>query len=254
MRRRAGLVLSGAMLFVMAALGNSRVEAQSRCADCHFANPGSTPGNHLSEYDLSAHGRAQIGCERCHGGDPTTFEPSLAHREILNSRNPASPLRRENLPRTCGTCHTGPFVAFQKSRHYELLRSGSQDAPVCTTCHGEVASNLLSPRGLQSQCASCHGEGKRAPRTDYPPEGRMMLEGIRDARALLKEARNFIGRVKDPARRTALEQAAQQAEVPLVEATNAGHAFVYDDLEERLSVARQRIADLFERLANPQSR
>jgi hypothetical protein len=39
--------------------------------------------------------------------------------------------------------------------------------------------------------------------------------------------------------------------VPLTQATQAGHAFVYDDLEERLNTARRRLGALFEELANP---
>jgi ABC-type phosphate transport system auxiliary subunit len=78
-----------------------------------------------------------------------------------------------------------------------------------------------------------------------------MLEGIRDARAMLKEARSLVERVKDQPRRARLEQAAQQIDVPLTEATQAGHAFVYDDLEERLGTARRRLAALLEELANP---
>ena len=78
-----------------------------------------------------------------------------------------------------------------------------------------------------------------------------MLEGVRDARAMLKEARSLISRVKDQPRRVRLEQAAQQIDVPLTQATEAGHAFVYDALEERLDTARRRLTALFEELANP---
>lgn len=66
--------------------------------------------------------------------------------------------------------------------------------------------------------------------------------------------RSAIARVKDSTRRASLEQAAQQAEVPIIEATQAGHAFVYDQLEERLVTARARLAALFERIANPDAR
>jgi hypothetical protein len=223
----------------------------SRCADCHFANPGSVSSRHLSDYDHSAHNRNNVGCEACHGGDAKTFEPALAHQGILASRNPASPVRAWNLPITCGKCHTGPFVAFQKSKHYALLRGGDTNVPTCTTCHGEAGAEVLSAKGLEGQCASCHGAGKRAPRTDYPPEGRMMVEGLRESRELLRSARSFIARIKDTTRRTNLEAAAQQAEVPLIEATNAGHMFVYDQLQERLATARQRLASLWEALSNP---
>ena len=62
-----GLAVFVAGLFVAT---EGRAQSQSRCADCHFANPGSVSANHLSEWDLSGHGRKNVGCETCHGGDP----------------------------------------------------------------------------------------------------------------------------------------------------------------------------------------
>ena len=211
--RSLSMVLLAGVLIV-AAPGAGEAQ-QSRCADCRFSRPDAPGERHLSDWDLSAHGRAGVGCE---------------------------------------TCHAGSFVAFQKSRHYALVRGGSREAPTCVTCHGEVAARLLSPKSFKNTCTNCHGAGKPAQDTDHPPEGRMKLEGIRDARAMLKEARSVIGRVADPQRRAALEADAQQAEVPLVEATNAGHAFVFEGLQERLGVARERIAALYTRLINPPQR
>ena len=151
-----------------------------------------------------------VGCETCHGGDPRSFEPFVAHKDILARTNPASPVHPTNLPKTCGTCHTGPLVAFQRSKHYELLRAGNKNGPTCTTCHGEAAGNRLSPKALEGQCATCHGAGKIAPPPEFPARARLADEGLREARALLKDARHAIARVKDTARRASLEQAAQQ--------------------------------------------
>lgn len=248
------LVILASMMVLCAVVSTSAQAQQSRCADCHFANMQPSFSHHVNEWDLSAHGRANVGCERCHGGDATTFEQTQAHRGIVAPTNPTSPLARANVPATCGTCHVGPFVAFQKSRHYELLRAGNRDVPLCLTCHGDAGSNLLSPKALENQCASCHGAGKANARPEYPANGRLMLQGIRDARAMLKEARGMIGRVNDRTRRARLEQAAQQVDVPLTQATEAGHAFVYDDLQDRLDTARRRLAALFNDLANPQGR
>jgi hypothetical protein len=78
-----------------------------------------------------------------------------------------------------------------------------------------------------------------------------MLEGVREVRAMLEQAMSQIGRVKDQPRRAQLEQAAEQVEFTLTEATQAGHAFVYDKLEERLNAARRRLAALFDELAIP---
>lgn len=250
------LVLTAILFAAVLALGSGQAAAQgqSRCADCHFANPGSVSDSHLSDWDLSGHGRKAVGCERCHGGDPRSFEPFIAHQDILARTNPASPVHRTNLPKTCGTCHTGPLVAFQRSKHFALLRAGNKHGPTCTTCHGEVAGVRLSPKALESQCASCHGAGKIAPHPEFPARGKLAVEGLRETRALLKDVRNAISRVKDPARRKSLEDAAQQAEVPIIEATQAGHAFVFDQLDERLATARARLTVLFERVSNPDVR
>ncbi len=239
---------------IVFASGDAVAQSRSRCADCHFANPGSVSASHLSDWDLSAHGRKSVGCETCHGGDPRSFEPFVAHQNILARPNPASPVHRTNLPKTCGTCHTGPLVAFQRSKHYEMLRAGDRNVATCTTCHGDVAGVKLSPRALESQCASCHGAGKIAPHPEFPARGRLAVEGLRETRALLKDVRAAIARVKDPVRRKVLEDAAQQAEVPIIEATQAGHAFVYDQLEERLATARGRLSALFDRVSNPDAR
>lgn len=55
---------------------------RSNCADCHVANVYTAPAsNHLDEWSRSPHGRNSVGCERCHGGDPGTFERLQAHRD-----------------------------------------------------------------------------------------------------------------------------------------------------------------------------
>jgi hypothetical protein len=242
---------------LLAAAPASAAAQTSRCADCHFANVGASgaqmstfAARHLEEWDHSPHARANVGCEKCHGGDATTFESFRAHQGLLNSRNPASPINRANLPRTCGTCHTGPFVSFQKSRHYELLRAGNGDVPTCTTCHGEVGAHLLSPKALQSRCSTCHGATGIAPNTDRPADAQLLLTDVTAVRDSLDEARGLIGRVRDANRKAELEEQYRQAEVPLIEAVQAGHEFVYDNLRDRLSLARTRTDALLERLAN----
>jgi hypothetical protein len=238
------MMLMGGCLLLLPGAAAGQL-APSRCADCHFANPDAPGERHLREWERSAHGHENVGCDRCHGGDPTTFERLPAHLGILMARNPASPVHRDNLPATCGRCHTGPYVAFQKSRHFELLRAGDTFGPTCSTCHGEVAAELLSPRGIAAQCSRCHGEGKVVARPEYPARARLMLEGIHEVRTQLSAARRLINDVKDQARREQLMYQYQQAEVPLIEATNAGHEFVYTNLEERLDLARRRTAALY---------
>jgi hypothetical protein len=232
-----------AALLLAGAVGVPAAEAQiprSTCADCHYARPEAPAQDHLFNWDRSPHGANNIGCERCHGGDATTFEALAAHRTILDSGNPKSPVHRRNLPTTCGGCHVGPFVAFQDSRHYQLLEEGRQHGPTCSTCHDAVAGRLLSPRGLESRCASCHGPDEIAPRAARARNARELYERIAAIRAEVKLADRLTKSIADPARRAQLATMREQVDIVLTRAINAGHRFVYDELQQYTDLAQQR--------------
>lgn len=248
---RWSCLIVAALVWCVPAREAGAQQPPSRCADCHFARPDAPAAEHLSAWDRSAHSRANVGCEKCHGGDATTFESGLAHRGILNSANPASPVNRRNLSATCGTCHAGPFVAFQKSQHYALLQKDDPRVPVCSTCHGDAGQTRPSARALETQCAQCHGPNKIAPRPERAEAARTLYDMVHETRDVMKSTRAMINRVAAGPRRSQLDQAYQQADVALTEATQSGHQFVFDDLKERLSVARQRLEALLGLLANP---
>ncbi len=86
---------------------------------------------------------------------------------------------------------------------------------------------------------------------EFPAQGRALLESVREIRTLLDEAAPLIRRVNDQNRRQSLQEEYQQAEVPLIEAVNAGHSFSFSALQERREVARRRAEALIEKLANP---
>jgi hypothetical protein len=251
MRRSRVAACGGGLIVCLLGAGTSLQSQQSRCADCHFASSNPPAADHLSDWDRSAHSRNNVGCEKCHGGDATTFEALLAHRTLLHSTNPASPVNRRNLPTTCGVCHAGPFVAFQKSHHFALLEKGDLNVPVCSTCHGPTGFRRPSARTLESQCAHCHGPNRVAPRPGRAEAARTLYDVLHDSRDSLRTARSLVSRVADPARRKALEAMSQQVEVPLIQAVQSGHEFMYDELKARLSVARQRLDALFIQLTNP---
>jgi len=227
------------------------VSQQSRCADCHFAQAEPPEPFHLADWDHSAHSQNNVGCEACHGGDASTFESLQAHRDVLDSLNPASPVNRRNLSATCGGCHTSSFAAFQKSQHYALLQKGDPRTPICSTCHGAAGSFRPSARALESECAQCHGPNRIAPRPETAEAARTLYDALHESRDLMRTVRSLINRVSAGPRRDQLDDAYQQADVPLIQAVQAGHEFVYQGLKERLSVARQRIEALLGELANP---
>ena len=141
-------------------------------------------------------------------------------------------------------------MAFQDSRHYQLLQSGDDRGPTCSTCHGETDGRLLSPKALASQCNQCHGPGEQAPRAERARQVREQYEGLTVVREQMKLAQSLIKRVTDKKRRAEYDEALNQAQVPLTRAVNAGHKFVYDDLKEYLGVAQKRVEALLNRLAN----
>jgi len=159
-------------------------------------------------------------------------------------------VNRRNLPRTCGACHVGPFVAFQDSRHGQLLQEQNENGPTCSTCHGEVDGRLLSAKALAAACNQCHGAGDVAPRSERARQVREQYEDLTAVRDQMKLAQTLIKRVNDKSRRASLTEAYRQAEIPLKRAVDAGHRFVYDELRTDLSVARARVQALLTSLAN----
>ncbi len=253
MARLAGCVVCALFGGALLLAAPAAAQTQSRCADCHFANP--SPGEfHVSGWDLSAHGREGVGCESCHGGDATTYDVRRAHRGILAPGNPASPTNYFNLAETCGKCHARPYRAFQESRHAELLNERDPEAPTCTTCHSEEGAYLLSSRGLERRCNACHGEGKRAPAAGRPSLARTLHHEVVELRKELKTVRKTIARTRPAARRQALEERLASVDAPLSEGIQAAHDFTFDRFQERLGVARQRLDELLEVLANDPQR
>ena len=222
----------------------------SHCADCHFAQASGTAPDHLFNWDRSPHGQNGVGCEKCHGGNASVFERSLAHRGVLTSRDRKSPVHAANLPATCGTCHAGPVAFFQRSRHYELLKSGRGHGPTCSTCHDAVSGQLLSPRALESRCSQCHGPNEVAPRADRARHARMMYESLNAVRKEFTLAGAIIRKIEDPQRKADLIEEYEQARIPLTRAIDAGHTFVYDDLERSLNLAQDGVERLMARVVN----
>ena len=93
MRRALFFVMLSATLFLAARSAHAQTSA-SRCADCHFANPTAPRRDHLEEWDRSPHGRNNVGCEKCHGGNDRVFDKLPAHMGILASSNRFSPVNR----------------------------------------------------------------------------------------------------------------------------------------------------------------
>jgi hypothetical protein len=64
---RSAAVLAFASAVLIASAAGAQTH-RNLCADCHYAYGGRPDPQHLSEWESSAHARANVGCEACHGG------------------------------------------------------------------------------------------------------------------------------------------------------------------------------------------
>ena len=246
MTARAGGVVFGLLMTVGFSSGPRAQD--NRCVTCHFQTAAITEGPrqrvaqaHLDEWDTSAHAASSVSCDACHRGDADATVLADAHHNVLSSANPASPVYVGNIPATCGNCHVGQLDAFRTSRHYQLLVSGDRRAPTCMTCHGAVAARLPSTRGINSQCATCHGPDGVAPMSEHQELVRLMRERIQEHRYSLALVRTVIDRTEDPDRRADLVGKYDEAAAPLTTAVAAWHAFAFDRAAEPLARAGARI-------------
>ena len=159
------------------------------CSQCHRVE--------TEVYLKSDHGQAvhkgvteAASCQDCHG---------KAH-ELLNYRNPASPVYRANQPDTCGHCHSqtkemekfhlrqhSPIVSYSSSVHgIALLQKKEMNAAVCTDCHGShnlhKSTNPTSKlywQNVPNTCGKCHENVEHTYMRSV--HGAAVKSGVRDA-------------------------------------------------------------------------
>ncbi|MBI2340806.1 MAG: hypothetical protein HYU99_10675 [Deltaproteobacteria bacterium] len=132
--------------------------AANNCVECHQKLlPSVNRAHDYAEWVGSRHAEKGITCEMCHGGNPAKTDVPSAHKGILKSSSPQSPLYFNRIPETCGRCHSAELAEFKKSYHYrELQRTGQ--GPNCVTCHGAMAARIPEPAQLKETCSVCHKE------------------------------------------------------------------------------------------------
>lgn len=134
------------------------------CASCHAGE--------VKEFATSVHGLARKqgdtnapSCADCHGATHKAVEASAAD----------SPVNGENLPSTCGRCHSDPKLAkkymfpaarpveaYEASVHARAKADGKK-AAVCNDCHGTHAilpptdpHSPIAKLNVGATCGRCH--------------------------------------------------------------------------------------------------
>lgn len=226
-------------LGMLAAAGNAQ---EASCQHCHYQNDrsnvaaGGEADLHLQDFRTSNHAAAGVSCQDCHGGDGTAFDRDVAHRGTSNSNRPGSQTHFSKLSATCGACHSTISAAFEESAHSSLLLAGDSRAPVCTTCHGTVASAPQVPAARN--CAVCHSADPDSEAPALSGQGGELLAQMRDVGVLKRKVQTKLNKVKDPARAHDAEEAFHLADSNFQEAAEAGHAFEWTDWETLIQKSR----------------
>jgi hypothetical protein len=212
----------------------------SRCASCHFANLERVPASGmLGDWAQSPHGRHAVGCERCHGGDPTSEHPQEAHRGVLNPDHLLSPVNAANLASTCAPCHRANADAFGESVHQRLLVTGDRRAPTCATCHTAMRARTVSGAQLEANCGTCHPSA--AARVESAAAMRSSVETLDALRLQCDRLDADAARIVDPQDKLSIRLVLAAARYTIGEGVTAVHAFDAARVDERCAAARRQL-------------
>jgi cytochrome c1 len=215
----------------------------NNCANCHskISAPLSL-SNKYFEWHVSLHRDNNIGCETCHGGDPTTKDKDKAHQQVRPASDQQSKVHPASLPDTCSACHSAVVKSFIGSTHYQKLK-GSGLGPSCTTCHAHMASAVAkAPAEAAARCASCHNtvNGPLPARPEIPEKATEMMEALGRANTMVVWADRLleVGQQKQMSLTQETEQL-KSARAALSEAQVAWHALSF-------AVVRKKADEAFE--------
>lgn len=138
-----------------------------KCQDCHGKHKVTFKGEPrkvcgichqdiLQDFNASMHWNVpqskQLTCTSCH-------DPHFKHEKKKFS----DVTWRLHLIRTCNKCHQDEVTNYMNSKHYQKVKEGTLNAPICSDCHSK--HKVLSPRNEQSKvsianldrvCSTCH--------------------------------------------------------------------------------------------------
>ncbi|NOZ27484.1 MAG: hypothetical protein GXP39_05445 [Chloroflexi bacterium] len=148
-------------------------DGQNTCFDCHV-KLGDKHTEISEQWEKSVHGKAEVGCADCHGGDPRTDEMNLA---MLPDAGYIGVPPRIVIPEICGGCHsdvermrqynlpTDQYVKYVSSVHGSKVKQGDIRVAICVDCHGahdvKKASDPSAdvyPLNIPKLCARCHSD------------------------------------------------------------------------------------------------
>lgn len=190
-----------AMLWALSANARANPLPGGECLKCHAAEDAGLA--ELWTRDIHAH--AGLGCEGCHGGDPTAESKEAAKRRGTGYRGVLSPM---DITQVCGGCHsdvdymkerkpllpTDQLDKYWTSQHGKLLKKGETKVAQCASCHGahgilEVndAKAPVYAANVPAMCGHCHADADYMSEFAIPTDQYEEYVGSVHGRALLEK-------------------------------------------------------------------
>jgi hypothetical protein len=207
------------------------------CVACHTHLPEGTRISHRHEGFIgSVHDRAGLGCDACHGGDPAASDKAAAHVGVKPASDPESSVYFTTVPRTCGRCHRAELAGFTRSRHFAQLQESGR-GPNCVTCHGSMATRVLTAEQVDDFCVVCHNP-RLGILPEKPQEAEATLRLVAETRTVVDWTRDLVAAARAAGKDTArAERELTAAEAEMAGAATAWHTFDLHAVRERMTRA-----------------
>lgn len=155
------------------------------CLQCHSAMDGPIQKPALLIKD-DIHLANGLSCADCHGGDPTSDDPTVA---MSKAKGFIGAPKRRAIPQLCAKCHASPdfmrrfrpqqrvdqFELYQTSVHGKKLAAGDENVATCIDCHSvhdiRAVKNPLAPvypSRLPDTCGRCHADASKMAKYGIP--------------------------------------------------------------------------------------
>jgi len=156
-------------------LSGQEAESENSCVTCHEML-GAPYDSIVTVQATDVHGNNNINCVQCHGGDPSTMDPTQAMNEDIGYIGIPEPTE---IPELCADCHSDAsymsqydpglpvdqMTKYLSSMHGELLQGGDSKVAECASCHGahgimpvDDPRASVYPLNVPETCNTCHGD------------------------------------------------------------------------------------------------
>jgi hypothetical protein len=166
------LVFSGVL--PMSSLTIAQGIKPSQCLTCHTEMEGDSGPAH--DFTLDIHAQRGLGCQDCHGGNPTLDDMD----EVRKSKDWRGTPKQSDVPNFCARCHSdaaymhehNPKLPIDQLEKYKtsvhgqrLFQKNDPKVATCVSCHtahkiGDAAMphSSTNPANIPSTCGKCHSD------------------------------------------------------------------------------------------------